>query len=285
MSSKAREESWDRFADVSYEQVQETLLKWGNSLGLPGDWIPRAALRTQLEAVDAVVWAAVTKAWQLLARPKAWGISRQVAPCKRGDIQVYASWRNIMINKKFGLLMERVFWTTVVDDVRKALGEYPTGYVHRCEYHALCFHEVAASRLHMGVGLMALLGDLVGAFPKTWRELVVVLACLEAHVQGTRLVLLKDFLRHTAVKVYYNGQLVVETNSGYLRAACWDHCATLSCPDSWTSLYRQLELLLQLMSAQQRGCNFSTSMRYASHLPADSPKLMARHSNACTSYS
>ena len=61
--------------------------------------------------------------------------------------------------------------------------------------HALCFHEVAAHRLYLGTGMVAIMGDLVGAFPKTWRELVVVLARLEAGVRGSRLVLLKDSLR------------------------------------------------------------------------------------------
>ena len=62
--------------------------------------------------------------------------------------------------------------------------------------------------------MVALMGDLVGAFPKTWRELVVVLAKLEAQVSGPRLVLLAAFLRNTAVEVSYSGCPVVETESG-----------------------------------------------------------------------
>ena len=119
-----------------------------------------------------------------------------------------------MINTQLGLLMERIFWNRVVADIRCAVGKHQTVYRHRCEYHALAFHEVAAARLHMGVGLVALLGDLVGAFPKTWRELVVIIACLEANVTGSRLMLLKAFLRHTAVEVSYSGRSVLETGSG-----------------------------------------------------------------------
>ena len=58
------------------------------------------------------------------------------------------------------------------------------------------------------------MGDLVGAFPKTWRELVVVLVRLEAGVRGSRLVLLKEFLRYTAVEVSYSGTSTVQTHSG-----------------------------------------------------------------------
>ena len=62
--------------------------------------------------------------------------------------------------------------------------------------------------------MVAIMGDLVGAFPKTWRELVVVLVRLEAGVRGSRLVLLKEFLRYTTVEVSYSGTSTVQTHSG-----------------------------------------------------------------------
>ena len=62
--------------------------------------------------------------------------------------------------------------------------------------------------------MVALMGDLRGAFPKTWRALVIVLAKLEAQVMGSRLVLLQQFFKHTAVQVTYSGNSVVETDSG-----------------------------------------------------------------------
>jgi len=110
--------------------------------------------------------------------------------------------------------MERLFWNRVVADVRRALGKYQTGYMHRCEYHALTFHEVAAFRKSLGVGMVALMGDLVDAFPKAWRELIVTLAKLEAQVQGSRLLLLREFLKHTTEEVSYSGRSVVTTDSG-----------------------------------------------------------------------
>ena len=113
-----------------------------------------------------------------------------------------------------GMLMERLFWHRVVQAVRRAAGPCQTGYQHRCEYNALIFHELAASRLACNVGMVALMGDLVGAFPKTWRSLVIVLAAVAAGVQGTELVLLREFLRFTAVEISYSGSSVVETSGG-----------------------------------------------------------------------
>ena len=189
--SEAREKSLNEFDDVSLEELQSELHKWGNSLGLPSDWVPGAALRSGQVAVDKLEWAVVCKVWRLAVRPQPWGITKQVALYKKGDVRCFTSWRNIMINTQLGLLMERLFWNRVVTYIRRALARYQTGYMHRCEYHAFVFHEVAAFRLHMGVGMVALMGDLVGAFPKSWRELNLVLAALEAQVKGSRLVLLQ----------------------------------------------------------------------------------------------
>ena len=72
--------------------------------------------------------------------------------------------------------MERLFWNRVKAAVRQALGSSQTGYINRCEYHALVFHELAAGRLACGLPIIALLGDLVSAFPKSWRALIMVLA-------------------------------------------------------------------------------------------------------------
>ena len=120
-----------------------------------------------------------------------------------------------MINTQLGMLMERLFWNRVVADVRRAVGPFQTGYVHRCEYHALVLHEVAASRLHAGMGMVAFLGDLVGAFPKAWRELLVVVAHLEAHVTGSRIMLMKEFLRHTVVELSYSASYHIVAALGY----------------------------------------------------------------------
>ena len=99
-------------------------------------------------------------------------------------------------------------------DVRSSLGKYQTGYQHRCEYHALVFHEIAACRIALGTGMVALFGDLIGAFPKSWRELVLVLAAVSGSVVGSNLVLLKAFLQNNAVEVTCSGQSVVQTESG-----------------------------------------------------------------------
>ena len=156
-----------------------------------------------------------------MVRPESWGIGRQVVLYKKGDLGAFTSWRNIIVNTQMGLLMKRLFWARVVQAVRTAVGASQTGYIHRCEYHALAFHELAACRLGCGLSMLALMGDLVGAFPKTWRALVLVLASVSAGIQGTELVLLREFLRHTAVEVGCSGSSVVDTVSGLPKEGCW----------------------------------------------------------------
>ena len=135
---EARSESLMDGFDVSFEQVQKALRQWDNSLGLPS-WIPRAALRTKIAEVERLIWVVVAKAVRLLVRPRSWAVSKQVAFFKRGDLDIFTSWRNIMISTQLGLLMERLFWGAVVDDIRKALGPCQTGYVHRCETSCIVF--------------------------------------------------------------------------------------------------------------------------------------------------
>ena len=74
---------------------------------------------------------------------------------------------------------------------------------------------------------MALLGDLIGAFPKSWRKLLVVLAGTPGGgsqtgdrttklraLTGSRLILFAELLEHAAVEVTNSGASVVETPSG-----------------------------------------------------------------------
>jgi hypothetical protein len=200
--------------DLALDDVCAELGSWNSSGGLPSDWVPRAALRTKIAAIDRLVWAGVCRSWRLLVRPRAWGITKQAVQFKKGDVDLFGSWRNVIINTQLGLLMERLFWRRVVSDVRSSVGMYQTGYMYRCEYHALTFHEVAAARVYLGVGLVALFGDLVSAFPKAWRELLLVLAALHAQVTGSRLVLLREFLRNTAVEVTCSGDSILDIHSG-----------------------------------------------------------------------
>ena len=199
---------------ISLVEVQTELCKWGASTALPNDWIPRAALRTKLEEVDRLIWCVVAGAWRLLVKPSLWGVSKQDVIFKKGDLDIFKSWRSICINNQLGLLTARLFWNRVVTDVRQAIGKFQTGYTHRCEYHALTFHEVAAARVHSGTGLVALFGDLVGAFPKAWRELILVLAAVSGSVVGSKLILLREFFRFTAMEVTCSGSSVLELHSG-----------------------------------------------------------------------
>ena len=114
---EAREASLREDFDLSLDGMREGLKRWGNSKGLASDWVPRAALCTGMEVIDRLIWAGLCRAWRLLVRPKRWGVTRQVALYKRGSLDVFKSWRNIMINTQLGLLMERLFWARVVGDI------------------------------------------------------------------------------------------------------------------------------------------------------------------------
>ena len=80
---QARKQSLQESLYVNFDEVVRELAEWGNSLGLPRDWVPRAALRTSLCVTDWLVYPVVSTAFRLLVRPRSWGASRRVALFKR----------------------------------------------------------------------------------------------------------------------------------------------------------------------------------------------------------
>ena len=73
----------------------------------------------------------------------------------------------------------------VVSVLRQKLGPAQAGYVYTCEYHLLTLLEIAADRIARGLALLVLLGDLIGAFPKVWRALLVTLAARPGQLGGS----------------------------------------------------------------------------------------------------
>ena len=94
---------------------------------------------------------------------------------------------------------------------------------------------MAAARLHSGVGMVALFGDLVGAFPRSWRELLMVLAAASANVVGSKLILLRELLRHTSIQVTCSGSSLLDISSGIPEGGLWVLCCIPYCLQSWTA--------------------------------------------------
>ena len=81
--------------------------------------------------------------------------------------------------------MEKLFYDRVVSVLRQKLGPAQAGYVYTCEYHLLTLLDIAADRVARGLALLVLLGDLMGAFPKVWRALLVTLAARPGQLGGS----------------------------------------------------------------------------------------------------
>ena len=148
--------------------------------------------------------------------------------------------------------MEKLFYDQVVSVLRQKLGPAQAGYVYTCEYHLLTLLEIAADRIARGLTLLVLLGDLIGAFPKVWRALLVILAARPGQLgassrysrevvgaargaeggedlgaeewaeeerpdlalTGSRLVLFKELLEHSSVEVTAARSSVVQKMEG-----------------------------------------------------------------------
>ena len=108
--------------------------------------------------------------------PTMWKYGTAKPRYKRGDMQTREAWRLITIMNTSGLLFERLFWLTVVEQVHAWLHPAQTGYRFACEDQMLVLHAIAEHRRAAGLPLIIILADLVKAFPRVWREYMVVLA-------------------------------------------------------------------------------------------------------------
>ena len=129
---RATEASPNNGFDLSFSEVQAELHAWDKSSVLPNDWIPRAALCCKLEVIEILIWCCLCRAWRLCLRPRPWGIAKQFVLHKKGELFLYTSWRNIIVNAQFGLLLEKSFFKRIVKDVRSAIGIFQIGYRYRC---------------------------------------------------------------------------------------------------------------------------------------------------------
>lgn len=170
LSVARRQAIYERF-DLHPAWVSSGLDSWASKTSTPANWIPRAALQAPAPFMKTFIWIVVVRAWRLLVRPSSMACSLQVPLFKRGDVDQYQSWRNIIINAQLGLLYERIYFWQFVARIRQHVGRLQSCYIHRCDYHTVALHELIADRRAFSIPFFMLMGDITGAFPKAWRDL------------------------------------------------------------------------------------------------------------------
>ena len=94
---------------------------------------------------------------------------------------IQANFRKLANKNQMGLLQEGLLFRRSRRAVWGSLQPEQSGYMSSTDDPIIIAHETIADRTGRGLPTAQLLGDLVQAFPRTWRE-----ALLETHVECLR---------------------------------------------------------------------------------------------------
>ena len=163
--------------DAMVTQVEWALAasSWDASSAVSPDLLPRCVF-----GLDAPGW--LRCAWlcqrlcgplALAVRPHLWRLRKLLALFKKGAHDVETSYRFITIMQQHGLLQEHILAARVIDQMRASISMYQSGYMSDVSDPKLCLHELAAQYKAANRVLLAILGDLIKAFPRAWRDLLL----------------------------------------------------------------------------------------------------------------
>ena len=89
--------------------------------------------------------------------------------------------------------------------MRSALTPGQSGYERDVEDPIFLLHEVCVSRLAANLPTWILMGGLKEAFPKVWREDLLVQICINGLIKDGAFALLCDMLHHDLILVPLSG--------------------------------------------------------------------------------
>ena len=164
-------------APVDQAEVISTINDWHHSTALTPDLLPRIAFSVHVDA-----WQHVLRFVQRLVgpqclalRPRLWRARCMSVTYKRGPPDQGGSYRLLAVLTQHALLQEGILATRIRPLVSPALQPIQGGYIRDSLDTVLYLHELSVHYVACGRCLLAIHGDLIHAFPRTWREELLVL--------------------------------------------------------------------------------------------------------------
>jgi len=166
-----------RDAMILPAEVAEVVVGWRPSPGVPTNALTRAAFKAGCRAWDAAVACLqiLVGPGALAVRPRRWRRAVLFTDFKGGEAAGIENFRLIYNKVQMGLLQESLLFSRLKTDVWGALRPGQNGYIRDTADPLLVAHEVIAALLAEGRRGWLLLGDFRKAFPRTWREHLLVL--------------------------------------------------------------------------------------------------------------
>ena len=164
-------------SSLKQQEVGSITESWDASPSIPADLLPRTLFKCRHAGWDYAVWQLqlLTSSHDLALRPALWRYSTLLAVHKRGETDWIEHYRLIFVKVQMGLLQQAILSGRMLPSVRNELEAGQSGYARGVEDPVLLLHELIALRRGLLLPTWYLMGDFKKAFPRTWREDVLVL--------------------------------------------------------------------------------------------------------------
>ena len=202
--------------EIMEQDVSSLVSDMKDSDAIPPDLLPRAMLQSEDRLSGECIWRLlrICGPCKLAVRPNLWRWASAVPLHKNGNPQHIPNYRLIMIKQQMGLLQETLLSQRLEPKVRSALTSGQSGYVRDVEDPIVLLHEICALRLAINLPTWTLMGDFKKAFPKVWREDLLVKMGIHGLVKDCAFALLCDVLHRDFILVPMSGTSLVDIQRG-----------------------------------------------------------------------
>ena len=209
---------------------------WRLSTALTPDLLPRVAFSVDEKSWQNILWLlqGLVGPNCLAIRPRLWRARCMMVTYKRGPPDQGSSYRLLAVLTQHALLQEGILAKRIRPQIWSSLQPVQGGYIRDSLDTVLCLHELSANYVACDRCLITVHGDLVHAFPRTWREELVVL--LRQVVNDGVLAEVGSILEWDE---WMSGCCLLVVSRGrqscraYQRGACWDRCSSISFLTLW----------------------------------------------------
>ncbi len=201
---------------ISSDECRRAYKAWDTTTATTPDLIPRCVFSTSLGVWHQVVWNLMDLAGPacLAVRPMAWRGAASVPLYKKGLPEEATSYRLIMVKSQLGLLQEDLVHARLSSQVKGSITAGQSGYIRDVGDAHLLLHECMAEAIAVHKPIWAVFGDLQKAFPRTWREAMLLELATTARVQDGILSVLGSMMEQDHIYVFISGGSVVTMRQG-----------------------------------------------------------------------
>ena len=201
---------------ITQAECVQVVSEWGDTAATTPDLVPRVVLQLRHSLLDSVIFRLMKLLGPggLALRPRLWRGANAVTRYKEGPPDEGESYRLIMVRAQLGLLQEGLLFQRLQGPLRDRITQGQSGYIRDVGDAHLLLHELTAAAIQARKTIIAVFGDLQKAFPRTWREGLLLNLHEFGGVRDGAFALLRSILEEDCVHINHNGCAVVWVQQG-----------------------------------------------------------------------